>query len=179
MLQRMPRAGPRSSGARIAIVASEYNRRHVDGMLDGARRLLEESGAEVEVYRVPGAFEIPVTVSCLAAGSGTGRGPWSAILCLGVIIRGETAHADLVGTAVTGALMELSVRHRIPVVHEVLLVGNAAQADARCLDARHNRGAEAGRTALVMARLLGRIGRSGRDEEAGRGRRSNRSRKEA
>lgn len=154
MLQRVQRSGPRSVGARIAIVASEYNRRHVDGLLDGARRMLEEAGAEVEVYRVPGAFEIPVAVECLA----TGPGRWSAIICLGVIIRGETAHADLVGTAVTNALMGQSVRYRVPVVHEVLLVANVAQADARCLDARHHRGAEAARTALVMARLLGRIG---------------------
>lgn len=109
-----------------------------------------------------------MTVSCLAAGAGTGRGPWSAILCLGVIIRGETAHADLVGTAVTAALMELSVRHRIPVVHEVLLVANAAQADARCLDPRHNRGAEAARTALVMARLLGRNRALGEGRGGGR-----------
>lgn len=161
MLQRAPRSGPRSAGVRVAIVASEYNRRHVDGLLDGARRVLEESGAEVEVVRVPGAFEIPVTVECLAAARDVAA--WHAIVCLGVIIRGETAHADLVGSSVTQALMEASVRHRIPVVHEVLLVANQAQADLRCLDGRHNRGAEAARTALMMARVLARItgGRSG------------------
>lgn len=180
MLQRAQRSGPRSVGARIAIVASEYNRRHVDALLDGARRVLEEAGAEVEVFRVPGAFEIPVTVECLLAGEGAGapsnRRRWSAVVCLGVIIRGETAHADLVGTSVTDALMSLSLRHRVPVVHEVLLVTGLAQADARCLDPRHNRGVEAARTALMMGRLLARV-RSG-DRTWGQ-RHANRSRKEA
>lgn len=139
--------------------------------------MLEDAGAEVEVVRVPGAFEIPVTVECLAGRRD--EDGWGAIIGLGVIIRGETAHADLIGTAVTTALMEASVRHRIPVVHEVLLVASLVQADARCLDLRHNRGAEAARTALMMARLVGRlVGAKATDGEAKeRGR--NRSRKEA
>lgn len=140
---------------RVAVVASEYNRKHVDGLLDGARKALAEAGVEVEVVRVPGAFEIPVVVEQLAT---TGRRVWSAILALGVIIRGETAHADLVGEAVTQALMGIAVRHRLPVVHEVLLVGNVRQADVRCLDGRHNRGAEAAGTALAMVRLMRRLG---------------------
>lgn len=144
----------RRPGGRFAIVASEYNRKHVDGLLDGAVAALREAGATVEVLRVPGAFEIPVAVECLARG---GRGRFEGILALGVIIRGETAHADLVGSAVTEALMDIAVRHRLPVVHEVLLVGSTRQADVRCLDPRHNRGREAATTALAMARLIGSL----------------------
>jgi 6,7-dimethyl-8-ribityllumazine synthase len=154
MLKRVTKAGPKASGLRVAVVASEYNRRHVDGLVDGALRVLKESGVEVEVVRVPGAFEIPVTVETLLRGR---RPKVSAILALGVIIRGETAHADLVGGAVTQALMEISVRHRIPVIHEVLLVANQKQAEVRCLDPRYNRGGEAATTALSMTRTLGRL----------------------
>lgn len=156
MLKRVQNPGVRSvSGGPFAIVASEYNRKHVDGLLDGALRVLRESGATVEVFRVPGAFEIPVTIETLAASRSRAR--WSAILALGVLIRGETAHADLVGSAVTRALMDISLRHRVPVIHEVLLVANLRQADVRCLDPKHNRGGEAAGTALAMSRLLGRL----------------------
>lgn len=155
MLKRVRRAPSPPTKARLAVVASEYNRRHVDGMLDAAVRILRDAGAEVEVHRVPGAFEIPVVAEILA---GDPNRRWDAVIALGVIIRGETAHADLVGRAVTEALMGISVRHRMPVVHEVLLVGNRTQADARCLDPRSNRGGEAAHAALAMVRLVNRLG---------------------
>lgn len=154
MLKRVRPAAPVVARARVVIVASEYNRRHVDGLLDAAAQALRAAGADVEVFRVPGAFEIPVAVASLLHGP---RRRWSAVICLGVIIRGETAHADLVGTSVTAALMELSVRHRVPVIHEVLLVASEAQADARCLKPGYNRGAEAAQSALAMVRLLSRL----------------------
>ncbi len=140
--------------ARVGIVASEYNRKHVDGLLDSALRVLREAGAEFDVYRVPGAFEIPVAAT---AALGKRRPRFSAIICLGVIIRGETAHADLIGRAVTDSLMNLSVQHTVPVIHEVLLVADRAQADARCLNPQYNRGTEAAQAALAMVRLMARI----------------------
>jgi len=154
MLKRVRKTGTTATASevRVAVVASEYNRRHVDSLLDGARAVLVEAGVEVEVVRVPGAFEIPLAVEFLAT-----RGGVAAVLCLGVIIRGETAHADLVGGSVTRALMDIGLRHRLPVVHEVLLVATESQADARCLDSEHNRGVEAAGTALSMIRLLARL----------------------
>lgn len=155
---------PPTSGlpsARIALVASEYNRRYVDGLVDAAVRVLREAAVEVAVFRVPGAFEIPVVVETLAAG---GPRRWSAVICLGLILRGETAHADLVGAAVTRALMEIGLRHRVPVIHEVLLVSSKAQADVRCLDPQHNRGAEAAQSALSMIRLMRRLAGGGEVE---------------
>lgn len=133
------------------MVASEYNRKHVDGLLAGARAGLKKAAVEVEVVRVPGAFEIPLAAEILAA-----EGQASAVICLGVIIRGETAHADLVGESVTRALMEIGIRHRTPIIHEVLLVGSVAQADARCLDPRHNRGLEAAGAAMSMVEWMAR-----------------------
>ncbi len=151
---RSPQSSLKGKLTRVAVVASEYNRKHVDSLLDGALGVLRDAGAEVDVVRVPGAFEIPLATEIVAA-----RGDVAAVLCLGVIIRGETAHADLVGDSVTKALMEIGLRHRVPVVHEVLLVASKAQADMRCLDPGHNRGIEAAGTALAMVRLLARLAR--------------------
>ncbi|MBI2949807.1 MAG: 6,7-dimethyl-8-ribityllumazine synthase [Verrucomicrobia bacterium] len=139
-------------GVRFAIVASKYNRRYVDGMLQAAKAALVQAGArEIEVVRVPGAFEIPVVAARLAAHS---RRPFSAILCLGVILRGETTHAQHIGEAVSQALVHIQVAYHIPVIHEVLLLENEAQAQARCLSKTHNRGEEAAGTALEMARTM-------------------------
>lgn len=157
MLQESQPSISDARGTRVAIVASEYNRRHVDGLLDAARARLEEAGAVVEVFRVPGAFEIPLMAAELARR----RMPApEAIVCLGVIWQGETHHADHVGEAVTRALMEIQVQSGVPCIHEVLTVRSEEQARARCLDAATNRGVEAAHTAMAMARLLSASRRS-------------------
>jgi 6,7-dimethyl-8-ribityllumazine synthase len=147
----------RSVSGRFVIVASRYNARFVDGMLRAARRVLREAkAAEVLVVRVPGAFEIPVVAAKLAS---AGASRFSAVICLGVILRGETTHAQFIGESVTAALAQVQIQHQLPVVHEVLLLENEQQAKARCLNPTHNRGAEAAGTALEMAATMQRLER--------------------
>ena len=143
------------AGTRVAIVASRYNARYVNSMLRAAKAELAKAKVTAEVVRVPGAFEIPAVVSALARRL---TNPIDAILCLGVILRGETTHAENIGQAVSGALAQLQVEHSLPVIHEVLLLENMQQARERCLDARHNRGIEAARTAIEMTRVMRRVG---------------------
>ncbi len=136
----------------FAIVASKYNAKYVDAMLREAKKELQRAGAKkVEIIRVPGAYEIPVVAAKLARTRGAAL---SAIVCLGVILRGQTVHADYIGRAVTEALMRIQLQHEIPVIHEVLLLENEEQARARCLGAKFNRGLEAAQTALTMARVM-------------------------
>ena len=151
----------RAAADRFALIASEYNDLYVDAMLRAAKAELKRAGAKnISVFRVPGAFEIPVVAARLARLSSHASGitphaqPFSAVICLGVILRGETAHAAHIGEAVSQALMQIQVQYEVPVIHEVLLLENEAQAQARCLGRKHNRGAEAAQTALAMAGIL-------------------------
>lgn len=142
----------RAGGGVFAIVASKYNRRYVDAMLNAATRCLQDSGAgNVVVVRVPGAFEIPVVAARLARSHNP---PLSAIVCLGVILRGATTHAQHIAEAVTDALIQIQLQHEVPVVHEVLLLENRQQAEERCLSKDCNRGVEAAQTAVEMARVM-------------------------
>jgi 6,7-dimethyl-8-ribityllumazine synthase len=95
MLRKVKTQSSTAREARIAIVASEYNAEYVEAMLSAALRVLRAARvARVEVVRVPGAYEIPVAVQRLVRRATT---PLSAIICLGVILRGQTAHAQLIG----------------------------------------------------------------------------------
>jgi 6,7-dimethyl-8-ribityllumazine synthase len=149
MLRKIRHKKVQLRGGNFAIVASRYNARYVDAMVRAAQSELKRAGAKkIQIMRVPGAYEIPVVAKCLAHTS------LSAIICLGVILRGETVHAAHIGEAVSRALMEIQLAHEIPVSHEVLLLENEGQARVRCLGKKHNRGTEAAQTALAMARVM-------------------------
>ena len=137
---------------RFGVVVARYNQPYTDSMLAATLDTLTKSGArpeQIRVERVPGSFEIPVVVARLAA-----SGKFDVLIALGVILRGQTAHADLIATAITHRLSEIAIQRCVPVIHEVLLLDNIGQAKARCLDKKMNRGIEAARTAIEMAHVL-------------------------
>ena len=154
-LQPKPRIiGPK---VRICIVASKYNEQFTDALVENA---IEELGelvpqGRVDLIRVPGAFEIPVMVASVLD-----RDPPACVIALGLIIRGSTAHADLVASSVTDALQRLAVQTIRPVIHEVLLVEDEKQAYARCIGAQLNRGKEAARAAASMIDVFQELDRS-------------------
>ena len=128
MLKPVKKATMRRPGnSRFVIIASQYNARYVDGMLRAARAVLQDARAdEVDVIRVPGAFEIPVVAARLAS---EGSGRLSALICLGVILRGETTHAQHIGESVSAAFAQIQVQYHVPIIHEVLLLENEEQAE--------------------------------------------------
>lgn len=149
---------PRFSGpktVRISIIASEYNEKLVNALIENTEEELTAilSQVKIEIYRVPGAFEIPAAVEHHLDTVKKGQEP-NAIICLGVLIRGKTLHADLVAQSVTNALQEQAVRHTIPLINEVLLVDDKKQAYARCVSAKLNRGVEAARSAMSMVQAF-------------------------
>jgi 6,7-dimethyl-8-ribityllumazine synthase len=149
MLKPVKAKSVRAIGGTFAIIASKYNSRFVDAMLRAAKAEILRAGGKVEILRVPGAYEIPVVAAKLARAQ-----KFSAILCLGVILRGATTHAQHIGEAVSNALVQIQIQHEVPVIHEVLLLENEQQAVERCLDEKHNRGTEAAQTALAMAAVM-------------------------
>jgi 6,7-dimethyl-8-ribityllumazine synthase len=128
---------------RIAIVASRFNEEYVNGMLDSALEMLK--GQCVDVVRVPGAFEIPLEVQRAIV-----RKKAEVVIALGLIWQGQTSHAALLSTSVTNALMQISLQHDTPVVHQVITVKTEAEAKARCFGKKLNRGREAAECAMQL-----------------------------
>jgi 6,7-dimethyl-8-ribityllumazine synthase len=149
-----PRPRAASPSLTFAIVASQFNAYYVDGLIDHARKELHALAprAAVTLHRVPGAFEIPIVVRELASKKNV-----EAIIALGVILQGETSHAENLARSVTDALQRIALDHGVPVIHAVLSFGNEGQARERCLNSNINRGTEAARTAVEIASTLAKL----------------------
>jgi 6,7-dimethyl-8-ribityllumazine synthase len=148
--------GPRM---RVCIVAAKYNEQFADALVDNTVAELSElmPQTRVDIIRVPGAFEIPVTIANVLE---RGETPPACVIALGVIVKGSTAHADLIANSITLSLQELAIKHKVPVIHEVLLVEDEKQAYARCIGSNLNRGREAARVAASMVDIFSEIERS-------------------
>jgi 6,7-dimethyl-8-ribityllumazine synthase len=106
----------------------------------------------ISLHRVPGSFEIPVVARELAI-----QDKADAIIACGVILQGETDHAQNLSRSVTDALQRVAIEHGVPVINVVLNFDNENQARARCLENRINRGTEAARAAVEIASVLSEV----------------------
>lgn len=138
--------------ARFAIVASRWNPRIVDVLVDGARSALSGNGVAadaIDVVRVPGAWEIPLVVATLAQ-----RRRHAAIIALGCVVRGDTRHYEHVADGCAQGLLRAALDHGVPVANGVLAVERHEDAVARAGGAHGNKGEEAALAAIEMADLL-------------------------
>ena len=136
------------------IVASRFNAQYVDGLIE---HVIEELRAlaphvTISVHRVPGSFEIPVIAREVAI-----QNKADAIIACGVILQGETNHAQNLSRSVTDALQRIAIEHGVPVINAVLTFHNENQALARCLENKINRGTEAARAAVEIANVLSEV----------------------
>ena len=136
-------------GLRFGIVAARFNAGYVDALLERCVATLKAAGAsEPLVVRVPGSNELPVAAQALAD-----RREFAALIALGVLIRGDTIHYEVIANSATQGLQTVAVAARIPVINGVLTVENDDQARERC-HGTTDRGAEFARAALEMADLF-------------------------
>jgi 6,7-dimethyl-8-ribityllumazine synthase len=132
-------------GLRIGIVAARYNQVIVDALLEGTIAALEEHGAEAQpVLSVPGSYEIPVAAQALADG-----GEVDAVICLGCVIKGETAHFEHVAEAAARGILDVSLETGVPCIFGVLTTYTEEQAKAR-----QDKGRECAEAAIEMVNLL-------------------------
>lgn len=150
---------PRGAGRRIGIVAARFNEVITRKLVDGALAGLTALGVpddHIDVAWVPGAFEIPLVAHRLAR-----SGRFDGVICLGAVIRGETAHFDLVANEAARGIADIARDTGIPVIFEVLAVENLAQAEDRAGGAHGNKGWEAAEAVLSMVSLLEELPRDG------------------
>ena len=141
-----------ASGLRFGIVVSRFNKFVTSRLLSSAMETLTKAGAceeEIEVVRVPGAFEIPLVARTMAR-----SGRFDAVLCLGAVIRGDTPHFEYISAEASRGIAQASLDSDVPVVFGVLTTETVAQAIERADPQKYNRGAEAAKTAIEMANVM-------------------------
>lgn len=139
-------------GARFALLVARFNGFIVESLLDGARDTLLRHGAQekdIDVIRVPGAFEMPLVAQRLAKSA-----KYDAIIALGAVIRGGTPHFEYVAGECTKGLSMVGMQHDIPVAFGVLTVDSIEQAIERAGTKAGNKGAEAAMSSIEMVNLL-------------------------
>jgi 6,7-dimethyl-8-ribityllumazine synthase len=150
------RGMPEGAGRRIAIVAARFNERVTAKLVAGATEGLEANGVAadaIDVVWVPGAFEIPPIADRLARG-----GRYDGVICLGAVIRGETAHFELVANEAARGIAEVARTTGVPTIFEVLAADSLALAEARAGGEHGNRGWDAASAVLEMASVVAALG---------------------
>jgi 6,7-dimethyl-8-ribityllumazine synthase len=142
-------------GVRFGLLASRFNGFIVDSLVEGAIDTLKRHGSEdadLTLVKVPGAFEMPLAASRMAASK-----KYDAIIALGAVIRGGTPHFDYVAGECTKGLAQVSLQHDVPIAFGVLTVDSIEQAIERAGTKAGNKGGEAAMSAIEMVNLLGQI----------------------
>jgi 6,7-dimethyl-8-ribityllumazine synthase len=149
-------AAPRIEGPppHVLIVRAPYYRAVVDGLTDGARRLLREAGATFEVLDIAGAYELPQAIRIAVRGTTK----FDGFLALGCIVRGETDHYDYICNASMTGLMTVALQFGLCLGTGLLTVDTIAQAEARAGADGYNKGAEAAAAALLQIGAARRLG---------------------
>ena len=140
---------------RLAVVISHFNSEVTSGLIAGTRAELAERGvplADSAVYDAPGAFEIPLIAQSLAE-----SGRYDGVVCLGCVIKGDTAHFEFISLGATIGLMTATLKTGVPVTFGILTTYDDAQAAARSRDDGHNKGREAAAACLQALTTLARV----------------------
>ncbi|HEX8960174.1 MAG TPA: 6,7-dimethyl-8-ribityllumazine synthase [Geobacteraceae bacterium] len=141
-----------AAGLKFGIVVGRFNSFIGDRLLEGAVDALVRHGAQdgdIEVARVPGAFEIPLATQKMAA-----TGKYDALICLGAVIRGATPHFDYVAAEVSKGIAQVSLKSGVPIAFGVLTTDSIEQAIERAGTKAGNKGFEAAMTAIETAQLF-------------------------
>src|SRR5580693_2167047 len=149
------RGGLNAAGLRIGVVSSDLNSFITDRLLAGALDALERCGAEqkqIQVVRVPGSFELPITAKKLAA-----SGRFDSIICIGCILRGETSHYEVVVSETARGVQLAQLDTGVPLIFCVLTCDTLEQAIDRAGLKSGNKGYEAGLGAVEMGQLVRKI----------------------
>lgn len=143
------------ANVKIAIAAARFNQTIVDALLEGCLKRLGQLGISaqrVEVHRVPGAFELPLTAKALAQSKRFG-----AVICLGAVVRGETPHFDFVAGECARGVAAVALEEKLPVIFGVLTTNTEQQAWDRCGGKHGHAGERAAEAALEMIAMLRRV----------------------
>ena len=142
----------------ILIVEARFYDDMADAMLDGAKHALDAAGATYDIVTVPGALEIPAAIAMALDGADEGGAEYDGFVALGMVIRGETYHFDIVANESARALMDLAVSESLALGNGILTVENDEQAWARARRTEGDKGGFAARAALTMIELKQSLG---------------------
>ncbi|TLX09817.1 6,7-dimethyl-8-ribityllumazine synthase [Rhizobium sp. MHM7A] len=148
----------RETAPHILIVEARFYDDMADALLEGATFALEQAGATYEVVTVPGALEIPAAIAMALDGDDNGGTHYDGYVALGMVIRGETYHFDIVSNESSRALMDLAVSESLAIGNGILTVENDEQAWARARRLEKDKGGFAARAALTMIGLKQKLG---------------------
>ncbi len=148
----------RETAPHILIVEARFYDDMADALLEGATFALKEAGATYEVVTVPGALEIPAAIAMALDGADNDGTQYDGYVALGMVIRGETYHFDIVSNESSRALMDLAVSESLAIGNGILTVENDDQAWARARRSDKDKGGFAARAALTMIELKKRLG---------------------